>query len=41
MFKLKELGKIDQSDVLQFLQEFNQLDKDHSGSLSVSDIVTR
>ncbi|KAI4307877.1 hypothetical protein L6164_031007 [Bauhinia variegata] len=39
IYKLKEMGKISQDDVSAILQEFEELDVDQSGSLSVSDIA--
>ncbi|CAI9288892.1 unnamed protein product [Lactuca saligna] len=38
IFKLKEMGKITQEDVLLILEEFKSLDVDDSGTLSPSDI---
>lgn len=38
IYKLKELGKIDEDDVLEVLKEFNALDHDQSGYLNCSDI---
>lgn len=38
IFKLKEMGKITQEDVLLILEEFKSLDVDDSGTLSASDI---
>jgi hypothetical protein len=38
IYKLKELGKIDQEDVLEMLKEFQTLDRDQSGTLNLSDI---
>lgn len=39
IYKLKEMGKISQEDVSIVMQEFEDLDVDQSGSLSVSDIM--
>uniref|UniRef100_A0ACD5XA61 Uncharacterized protein n=1 Tax=Avena sativa TaxID=4498 RepID=A0ACD5XA61_AVESA len=39
LFKLKELGKISQEDISEFLEEFDRLDVDHSGTLSPSDLA--
>ncbi|KAE8704302.1 Two pore potassium channel b [Hibiscus syriacus] len=39
LFKLKEMGKICQNDISLILEEFEDLDVDHSGTLSVSDIT--
>lgn len=38
IFKLKEMGKINQEDVLLIMEEFKNLDVDESGTLSTSDI---
>lgn len=38
MYKLKELGKIDEFDILKILREFRELDVDESGTLSVADL---
>lgn len=38
VFKLKELGKIDQDDVAGILEEFRLLDYDRSGTISVDDL---
>jgi potassium channel subfamily K len=39
LYKLKECGKIEQSDVVDFLKEFDALDYDHSGTLCHSDVL--
>lgn len=39
LFKLKEMGKITQEDVSLVMEEFEDLDVDQSGTLSVSDII--
>ncbi|XP_057441019.1 two-pore potassium channel 1-like isoform X2 [Lotus japonicus] len=39
IYKLKEMGKISQEDISLFLKEFEELDVDQSGTLSVSDIT--
>ncbi|KAK1641855.1 hypothetical protein QYE76_059660 [Lolium multiflorum] len=39
LYKLKELGKISQEDIAEFLEEFHRLDADHSGTLSPSDLA--
>ncbi|KAM7251777.1 hypothetical protein ACFE04_023660 [Oxalis oulophora] len=39
VYKLKEMGKIKQDDILLILEEFETLDVDQSGSLSASDII--
>ena len=39
LFKLKELGKISQEEISEFLEEFDRLDADHSGTLSPSDLA--
>ncbi|TYH30487.1 hypothetical protein ES288_A01G099400v1 [Gossypium darwinii] len=38
LFKLKEMGKICQQDISVIMEEFENLDVDQSGTLSVSDI---
>lgn len=38
IYKLKEMGKIEEEDVALVLKEFDYLDADHSGSLTVSDL---
>lgn len=38
LYKLKEMGKISQEDVSMVMEEFEELDVDQSGTLSVSDI---
>ncbi|KAL4618661.1 hypothetical protein ACB092_06G026900 [Castanea dentata] len=39
IYKLKEMGKISQEDISLLLEEFEDLDVDQSGTLSVSDIT--
>lgn len=39
IYKLKEMGKISQDDISLLLEEFEDLDVDQSGTLSVSDIM--
>lgn len=39
VYKLKELGKINQEDISSFLEEFNKLDVDQSGTLSAYDLT--
>jgi potassium channel subfamily K, other eukaryote len=39
LYKLKELGKISQQDISEFLEQFEELDVDHSGTLTRSDLV--
>jgi potassium channel subfamily K, other eukaryote len=39
LYKLKELGKISQQDIAEFLEQFEELDVDHSGTLTPSDLV--
>ncbi|CAO2144107.1 unnamed protein product [Urochloa humidicola] len=39
LYKLKELGKITQEEIAEFLQEFDELDVDHSGTLSCHDLA--
>lgn len=38
LYKLKEMGKITQEDISMVMEEFEELDVDQSGTLSVSDI---
>ncbi|KAL6195919.1 hypothetical protein ACLB2K_029536 [Fragaria x ananassa] len=39
IYKLKEMGKINQEDIRLVMEEFEALDVDQSGSLSVSDLT--
>lgn len=39
LYKLKELGKISQEEISEFLEEFDKLDADHSGTLSPYDLA--
>jgi len=39
LYKLKELGKISREDISEFLEEFDMLDADHSGTLSCHDLA--
>ncbi|KAF8694085.1 hypothetical protein HU200_038545 [Digitaria exilis] len=39
LYKLKELGKISQEEITEFLEEFDVLDVDHSGTLSCHDLA--
>ncbi|KAK3199975.1 hypothetical protein Dsin_023390 [Dipteronia sinensis] len=39
IYKLKEMGKINQEDINQVMKEFEELDVDQSGTLSTSDII--
>ncbi|XWS09682.1 hypothetical protein CRYUN_Cryun39dG0009900 [Craigia yunnanensis] len=39
LFKLKEMGKVCQEDISLIMEEFEELDVDQSGTLSVSDII--
>ncbi|CAL4993415.1 unnamed protein product [Urochloa decumbens] len=39
LYKLKELGKISQEEIAEFLEEFDQLDADSSGTLSPHDLL--
>lgn len=38
IYKLKEMGKIDQEDITLIMEEFQDLDFDQSGTLSQSDL---
>ena len=38
IYKLKEMGKINQEDIEVIMAQFEKLDQDDSGSLSISDI---
>ncbi|KAL6636892.1 hypothetical protein ACP70R_024464 [Stipagrostis hirtigluma subsp. patula] len=39
LYKLKELGKINQEEISSFLEEFDKLDVDQSGTLSAYDLT--
>lgn len=39
IYKLKEMGKINQEDIALLMEEFEDLDVDQSGTLSASDIM--
>lgn len=39
IYKLKEMGKITQEDIRLVMEEFEALDVDQSGTLSVSDLT--
>lgn len=39
IYKLKEMGKINQEDIALLMEEFEDLDVDQSGTLSTSDIM--
>lgn len=39
IYKLKEMGKITEDDISLVLNEFENLDVDQSGTLSISDIT--
>lgn len=39
VYKLKEMGKINQDDVSLLLDEFENLDVDQSGTLSTTDLT--
>ncbi|KAI4966635.1 hypothetical protein ZWY2020_037692 [Hordeum vulgare] len=39
LYKLKELGKISQEEISEFMEEFDELDADHNGTLSPSDLA--
>ncbi|CAH2047190.1 unnamed protein product [Thlaspi arvense] len=39
LYKLKEMGKIDENDIAGIMEEFEELDCDDSGTLTNSDIV--
>ncbi|KAH7860695.1 hypothetical protein Vadar_016904 [Vaccinium darrowii] len=39
LYKLKEMGKISQEDISLVMEEFEDLDVDQSGTLSVTDIT--
>ncbi|CAN8301808.1 unnamed protein product [Cochlearia groenlandica] len=38
LYKLKEMGKVDEKDIAGIMEEFEQLDYDESGTLTTSDI---
>ncbi|XP_074587635.1 two pore potassium channel a [Curcuma longa] len=39
IYKLKEMGKISEQDIALVMEEFEDLDVDHSGTLTTSDLV--
>ncbi|TYI78165.1 hypothetical protein E1A91_D06G192200v1 [Gossypium mustelinum] len=39
LYKLKEMGKICQDDVLLLMERFKDLDVDHSGTLTTDDLI--
>ena len=39
VYKLKELGKISEEDIALVMEEFEDLDVDHSGKISASDLI--
>jgi len=39
LYKLKEMGKITQQDISLVIKEFEELDFDQSGTLSLADIT--
>ncbi|KAL6009591.1 hypothetical protein ACLOJK_000019 [Asimina triloba] len=39
IYKLKEIGKIGKEDIALVMEAFKELDADHSGTLSISDLV--
>jgi len=39
VYKIQEMGKISQEDVTAILESFRNLDVDHSGALTASDLV--
>jgi potassium channel subfamily K, other eukaryote len=39
LYKLKELGKINQDEISSFLEEFDKLDVDQDGTLSAADLT--
>jgi potassium channel subfamily K len=41
VYKLKEMGKISEEDIALVMKEFEDLDVDQSGTLSVSDIMAQ
>ncbi|KAM1124079.1 hypothetical protein ACFX2I_005394 [Malus domestica] len=40
VYKLKEMGKINQEDIALVMEAFNKLDIDHSGTLTASDLIS-
>lgn len=38
LFKLKEMGKLEEEDVAGILKEFHQLDCDRSGTINMQDL---
>lgn len=41
IYKLKEMGKISQEDIAVVMEEFEDLDVDHSGAISASDLLAQ
>lgn len=39
LFKLIEIGKIGEEDIAPYIEEFEELDVDNSGTLSASDLI--
>ena len=40
VYKLKEMGKINQEDIALLMETFKKLDIDHSGTLTTSDLIS-
>lgn len=39
MYKLKEMGKIDEKDIMQICDQFSKLDSNHSGKITLPDLL--
>lgn len=39
IYKLKEMGKIKEKDVLQICDQFNKLDRNNSGKITLPDLL--
>lgn len=41
VYRLKQLEKIDQEDIIGIMEEFEKLDKDESGTLTIDDLAQK
>ncbi|KAM1659171.1 hypothetical protein ACFXTN_043255 [Malus domestica] len=39
IYKLKEMGKIGEKDILQICDQFSKLDQNHSGKITLPDLL--
>lgn len=39
IYKLKEMGKIDEKDIMQICDQFSKLDSNHSGKITLPDLL--